>query len=136
MRRSIALCGIAVAIALLASSLALPAERAADRTSGQATELRVATAAPVATSIHRLLRGRLQWTLRLTRALRLVEQAPEPQPTYGTQTIIDDPDPAGMTKDGGATKPPPDNDGDEESSDREEQEDAVNEGMTPLRDFG
>ena len=135
MRKSTPLCAIAIAVALLASSLALPADRAADRGHGDAARLRAATSAPVGMTIHRLLKSRLLWTLQMSRALRLLEQEPEPQPVYGTQTIIDDPDPAGLDKEG--TTPPPPGDGEEDNRDsREEQEDAANEFTTPMTEFG
>ncbi len=135
MRKSIPL--VAIAVVLLASSLALPAERDADRGNGDGVRFRAAAAAaPAAPTLHRLLRGRLQWTLQLTRALRMLEEAPEPQPIYGIRTIIDDPDPAGVDK-GGSLPPPPEEDEPEEGTPvPEQQDDSLNDGSTRLQEFG
>jgi hypothetical protein len=48
-------------------------------------------------TIHRLLRSRLEWTLRVTRALRLLEQPSPPTSLPGMLTIIDEPDPTGRS---------------------------------------
>lgn len=95
MRRTIALYGAAIAFALAASTLALPASDAAS--AGQADVARVEATPQVQGSItvHQLLRSRLDWTLRLTRAFRLIDQPPAPPTSYGAMTIIDEPDPAG-----------------------------------------
>lgn len=95
MRRTAALYGAAIAFALAASTLALPASDAASV--GQADAARIEATPQVQGSItvHQLLRSRLDWTLRLTRAFRFIDQPPAPPTDYGAMTIIDEPDPAG-----------------------------------------
>jgi hypothetical protein len=135
MRKNFAWYAMAIAVALAASTLALPAERSVDRGSDAALELRAARHAGSFT-IQGLLHGRLDWTLRMTRALRRLEQAPEPQPSSGTRTIIDEPDPAGLTKDSAPPPPPEGDDGDGSSDNSDEHQNGANEFKQPLRALG
>ena len=80
-------------VALAASSLASAHTRAAvvadtDR-SAKAADVSQGTL-----TIQRLLQSRLEWTRQLVRALRFLDLPPTP-PGNGTNTIIDEPDPAG-----------------------------------------
>lgn len=101
MRKRIACCGIAIALflVLVASTPALSGSRSAARERSEAAELRTAPSRGTIT-VHRLLRIRAEWTMRLSRLLEALDE-----PTYGTRTIIDEPDPVGMS---GDSEEPPD----------------------------
>jgi hypothetical protein len=99
MRKKAALYGAAIALALVASTLALPASNSASGGDGDAAQVEATQQVQGSITVHQLFRSRLDWTLRLTRALRLIDQPPAPPSSYGTLTIIDEPDPAGREED-------------------------------------
>ena len=103
MRKKAALYGAAVAFTLVASTLALPASNSASAGHVDAARVETTPQAQGSFTLHQLLRSRLDWTLRLTRALRFVDQPPPPPSSFGTMTIIDEPDPAGRKEE---TDPP------------------------------
>jgi hypothetical protein len=74
-------------------------------------------------TLQRLLRAQLDRSMRLSRLLSLLEQAPLPDPVSGTKTIIDEPDPCGLS---GA--PVRGDEPDAETRERKRQEEAVNVG--------
>jgi hypothetical protein len=100
MRNKAALYGAAIALVLVASTLALPASRTASAGGADAAQVEATPQTQGSITVHQLLRSRLDWSLRLTRALRLIDQPPAPPSSYGTLTIIDEPDPAGREDDG------------------------------------
>ena len=132
MRRCIACCGVAVMLVLLASVASFAAPRSDDDGRGTAAEIRLAGQARVSFQIHNLLRGRFDWTVRMTKAIRALEDAgeTEPEPDYGTRTIIDEPDPTGVS--GHNDPPPPDNDGDDTGEEPQDTGETID-GTQPLR---
>jgi hypothetical protein len=99
MRNKATLYGAAIALVLVASTLALPASKTASAGRVDAAQVEATPQAQGSITVHQLLRSRLNWSLRLTRALRLIDQPPAPPSSYGTLTIIDEPDPAGREED-------------------------------------
>ena len=95
MRRKLALYGIVILlVAFAASSMASAGSRSAV-VAGAERSARVADVSPgTALTIHRLLQTRLGWTRHLVRTLGFLDLPPA-APVIGTQTIIDEPDPAG-----------------------------------------
>jgi len=93
MLRPTARYGIAIMLAVLATTAAWPASRPTRGGPGDVAQVQELG------SIHRLLGGSLGWALRLSRALRLVEPAATTSPVYQPWTIIDEPDPAGRSND-------------------------------------
>jgi hypothetical protein len=116
MPKKLALYGIVVLmLALVASSAA--SARTRSTVAPAETSAKAATTQGSLT-LHRLLQGRLEWTRKLSRALRFLDERPA-APENGTHTIIDEPDPAGYgdgqgSEDGDQEElPPKDVDGDE-----------------------
>lgn len=99
MRKKAAMYGAAIALALVASTLALPASISASSGDGDVAQVEATPQVQGSITVHQLFRSRLDWTLRLTRALRLIDQPPAQPSSYGTLTIIDEPDPAGREED-------------------------------------
>lgn len=99
MRKKAAMYGATIALALMAGTLALPASDSAGVDRVDAAQVAATPHVQGSITVHQLLRNRLDWTLRLTRALRLVNQPPAAPSSYGTLTIIDEPDPAGREDD-------------------------------------
>src|SRR5262245_31705168 len=95
---------VAIAVTVLSCSLALSASPSVESKSGELATARSAAAkgdpAPLA---PRIVRGPMGWALRLAQALGLWTAAAAGE-SYGSQTIIDEPDPAGFKND---PKPPP-----------------------------
>ena len=90
MRKTIAVLAIAICVSLCAVSLAQADSRTAEPGSPAAR-----SDARDTITIHRLLRDRIEFTLRLARSMNLLEPpAPTEEPVY-TNGIIDEPDPAG-----------------------------------------
>ena len=135
MRKKTVLYGIAIALALVASTLALPAPRSSDAGPADAALRAPLAQTPGPITVHRLLRDHLDWTLRLVRTLGLLQPTPAPDVSYGTNTIIDEPDPAGRSKDGNGdplpgTRPRPVN------RDPNPYQEGANPNATPFSDFG
>ena len=86
---------VAIAATVLSCSLALSASSPSVESKSGEPAAAKAEAAPLAL---RVLRGPLGFALRLTQALGLWT-APAAAESYGSQTIIDEPDPAGFSKD-------------------------------------
>jgi hypothetical protein len=74
-------------------------------------------------TLQRLLRAQLERSMRLSRLLSLLEQAPLPDPVAGTKTIIDEPDPCGLSGAPARGEEP-----DAETRERMRQERAVSDG--------
>jgi hypothetical protein len=132
MRKKSALYGIAVALVLVASTVALPAPRSANDAQSDVELVRPTAQTTGPITFHRLLRERLDWTLRLSRTLRLLQPTVMPE-SYGTNTIIDEPDPAGRAQDPDplpGTRPRP------IDRDPHPYEEAVNEDEIPLKELG
>ena len=95
MRKKLALYGIVILlVAFAASSMASAGSRSAVVADAKRSA-RVSDVSPgTALTIHRLLQTRLGWTRHLVRTLGFLDLPPA-APANGTQTIIDEPDPAG-----------------------------------------
>ena len=94
MRKKLALYGIVVVlVAFAASTLASAQTRSAVVADGERS-VKAADSSQRTLTIQRLLQSRLRWTRQLAKALRFLDLPPAP-PTNGTNTIIDEPDPAG-----------------------------------------
>jgi hypothetical protein len=119
-------------LVLLASVASFAAPRSDDNGRGTAAEVRLARQAQVSFQIHNLLRGRFDWTVRMTKAIRALEDAGEiePEPDSGTRTIIDEPDPTGVSNQN--DPPPPDDDGDDAGEGPQNSRDTID-GIQPLR---
>jgi hypothetical protein len=96
---------------LLPSVASFAAPRSDEDGRGSAAELRQARDSRVSLQIHNLLRGRFDWTVRMSKAIRALELAgaTELEPDNGTRTIIDEPDPTGVS-DPGDSEPGDDSD--------------------------
>ena len=104
MRKRMAFHVVAIVLALLVGTLALPAT-SSPKTSEESTVARQ-TQGPI--TVQRLLNGRIGWALRLARALRTlgpIDPNPATQPGgFDIESITDEPDPVGISRDG---KPDP-----------------------------
>ena len=99
MRKKLARYGIvAVLVAVGASTLAPAETRSAVVADGERSAKTADSSSQGTLTIQRLLQGRLGWTRQLARALRFLDLPPVP-PNNGTNTIIDEPDPAGYNGD-------------------------------------
>ena len=96
MRKKLALFGVVVVLVAFAASTLVSAQTRSGMARGGARTVKAAEAdvAQGTLTIQRLLQNRLEWTRRLARALSALDRAPAP-PANGTNTIIDEPDPAG-----------------------------------------
>ena len=103
---------LTIVLAVLLSTLALPASRSVVAGSGEATAVRSANQFTGPLTISRLLANRLQWMLGLSRALEPTE--PE---HHGTQSIVDEPDPTTARP---PSEPPPDDKPEPEDRDQDE----------------
>jgi hypothetical protein len=91
MRKPIAVMAIALCALLCAATLVQAGSRENETTAPSAS---ADPRGPL--TLHRILRGRLQLTLRLAQAAGFVVQpAPVEEPVSRTRGIIDEPDPAG-----------------------------------------
>jgi hypothetical protein len=122
---------------LAVSTVAFSASRSSSDSTGErgsVAQMRTATQVQGAVTMHRLLRDSLRFSLMLSEALRLLEQPAVAEPEYGTSTIIDEPDPAGL---GEGTQPPPENGGEGSGADLNESEESLSlrEGV-PVTQFG
>ncbi len=129
MRKKLAWYGIVVVlVALVASTLASAQTRSAVVADGERSAKAADSPSRGTLTIQRLLQSRLEWTRQLARALRFLDLPPAP-PGNGTNTIIDEPDPAGFT--GGPTP---------EAGDREDQgppaDVSEDEGSGPAQQLG
>ncbi len=96
MRKILALFGVVVVlVAFVASTPASAKTRSATIAGGERSAKAADSSSPGALTIQRLLRSRLEWTRQLVRALRFLDLPPD----NGTNTIIDEPDPAGFSGD-------------------------------------
>ena len=94
MRKKLALYGIvAVLVVFAASTLASAQTRSAVVADGERS-VKAADSSQGTLTIQRLLQSRLRWTRQLAKALRFLDLPPA-APANGTNTIIDEPDPAG-----------------------------------------
>ena len=97
MRKKLAWYGIVVVlVAVAASTLASAQTRSAVVADGERSATAADSSSQGTLTIQRLLQGRLGWTRQLARALRFLDLPPA-APGNGTNTIIDEPDPAGHT---------------------------------------
>ena len=96
MRKKLALIGmVVILVAFVASTLASARTVSAVVASGERSAKAADSSSQGTLTIQRLLRSRLGWTRQLARALRFLDLPPD----NGTNTIIDEPDPAGYSGD-------------------------------------
>ena len=98
MRRKLAVFGIVVLLVALAASTLASAQTRSAVVAGGGRSAKAADSSQAALMIQRLLLSRLGWTQQLARAFRFLDLPPAP-PGNGTNTIIDEPDPAGHSDD-------------------------------------
>ena len=120
---------VALAATVLSCSLALSASPAVESKSGGHVAARPAAGVEQAPLALRVARGPMGLALRLAQALGLWS-APAAGESYGTQTIIDEPDPAGLSKNPKKQPPTEDEAGQHKSDDYT---DDANIGSTPQK---
>ncbi len=130
MRKNIAWQGIAFLLACVTSAPALAGTLASEagphRASASLPEVQPTAQGSI--TVQQLLRGRVVWTIRLAETLRQLEAAPVIPPSFGTRTIVDEPDPAGLRKERDRES--------EKGQDRTKQhEEAVKKQYTPKTDL-
>ena len=135
MRRNQALYGIAIVLALAASTLALPAPRPGDAGPSDCAPLATVASSSGPTSLHRMLRDAFDWTLSLGRYLQMLQATPEAGAGYSPSTIIDEPDPAGRS-DGEQVDPLPGKQPRPVERDSDPYEDGVNSQSVPIQPLG
>jgi len=103
MRKRMAFHVVAILLALVVGTLALPAASSARTTEGTTVARQVQ--GPI--TVQRLLNGRIDWALRLARALRALDPNPAAQPGgFDIESITDEPDPVGLGRDQNPDPPP------------------------------
>ena len=100
MRKNLALFGIVVLLVAFAATTLASARTHSAVVAGGERSAKAADPSQGTLTIQRLLLSRLEWTRQLVRALRFLDLPPAPL-GIGTNTIIDEPDPAGHS--GGPT---------------------------------
>ena len=98
MRKKLALDGVVVVLLAFAVSTLASAETRSAVVGDGVRSVKAADTSRGTLTIQRLLQSRLEWTQRLVRALRFLDLPPA-APANGTNTIIDEPDPAGYGED-------------------------------------
>jgi len=98
MRKNLALFGIVVLLVVFAASTLASARTPSAVVAGGERSVKAVDTSHGTLTIQRLLRSRLEWTRQLVRALRFLDLPPAAV-GVGTNTIIDEPDPAGHSGD-------------------------------------
>lgn len=126
MRKKLARYGIVVIlVAFAAITLVSARTGSAGVVEAERSARAVDSSSQATLTLRSLLQSRLGWTRQLLRALRFLDLPPAP-PSFGTHTIIDEPDPAGYSGD----PPPPEED---EQDGREPP--AVIDAISPSKNF-
>jgi len=128
MRKRMAFHVVVIVLALLVGTLALPATSSA-KSSDETTVARQSRG-PI--TVQRLLNGRIDWALNLARALRVLDPNPASQPGgFDIESITDEPDPVGISRD---RTPDPLPGEDPEPEERDDGED--NDGQDQIKALG
>ena len=119
---------VAIALALLAGTLALPATPAAS-TNDDTTVTRQVSG-PI--TVQRLLGGRIEWAVKMARALRSLDPGPASRAGgFAIESITDEPDPVGISRD-----PSPDPLPGEVPEPEERDEESESDGQAQIKELG